>query len=299
MDEVSGMRLFAAIVAAGSFSEAGRRLGLSPATVSRRMDALERRMGVPLVYRSTRSLALTEAGELFANQAEAILDEIGQLRDAVLQLDAAPRGTLRVSAPLPFGRLRIAPALTAFLRHYPDLGVDLTLTDRVVDMMEEGIDVAVRIGRLPDSSLMVRRIADHRRAVCAAPGYLDTRRPPRRPADLAAHACLTYAFHQGEQTWRFRKPGGTASEEVRVAGPFRTNDAEALHAAVLGGLGIGLLPVWMIAADLQAGRLVPLLPELEASTTAFDSAIHAVYPPSRRLSAKVRAFVDFLVAEFG
>lgn len=299
MDEVAGMRLFAAIVGAGSLSEAARRLGLSPATVSRRVDALERGMGVPLLRRSTRSLRMTEAGELFLRRAEAILDEIGQLRDAVLQLDASPRGTLRVSAPLPLGRLRIAPALPAFLRQHPDLRVDLTLTDRFVDVLDEGIDVAVRIGTLPDSSLIARRLGDHGRAVCAAPAYLQGQEAPRAPADLEAHACLIYAFHQGEQVWRFRTPGSAAAQEVRVTGPFRTNDAETLQAAVVGGLGIGLLPLWMIRDDLDSGRLVPLLGRFEASTTGFGAAIHAVYPPGRRLSAKVRAFVDFLVAEFG
>lgn len=298
MDDVAGMRLFTAVVAARSLSEAARRLGVSPATISRRMDALERDIGTPLIHRSTRHIGLTAAGELFLRRAEVILDEVGQLRDDLLQLDASPRGTLRLSAPLPFGRLRIAAALPRFLRQYPDLAVDMTLTDRIVDLVEEGIDVAVRIGALPDSRLVIRRIADHRRVVCTTPAYLGRQPLPRTPADLLAHPCLIYAFHQGTQAWRFRHPDGRV-EEVQVSGPLRTNDAEALHAALLGHVGIALLPVWMVTDDLRAGRLLPLLTHLEASTTAFDSAIHAIYAPSRRLSPKVRAFVDFLVQEFG
>ncbi len=298
MDLLAGMRLFAEVVDAGSFSAAGRRLGLVPSSVSRQISGLENTLGARLVNRSTRKLSLTEAGRLYYGHAARILLEVEEANRAISHLEAAPRGVLRVNAPIGFGRLHVAPAIRAFLDRYPGLSIDLTLTDNFVDLVEEGADVAIRVGELADSSLIARRLAPNRRVIAASPEYLERRGEPVKPEDLAEHNCLIYKRNEGNIVWKLKGPSGGVIE-VPVSGTLQTNSTEALHAAGLAGLGLVLLPTWLIGGDLQAGRLRPVMCDYLVSPTAIDTAIHAVYPHNRNLSVKVRAFVDFLVETFG
>lgn len=296
MDLLAGMRLFAEVVEAGSFSGAGRKLGLVPSSVSRQISSLENALGARLVNRSTRKLSLTEAGRLYYGHTARIITEVEEANRAVSHLEAAPRGVLRVNAPIAFGRLHVVPAIPSFLERYPGLQIDLTLTDNFVDLVEEGADVAIRVGQLSDSSLIARRLAPNRRAIAASPEYLDKHGEPRSPDDLAAHNCLIYKRNEGNVVWKLK--GSSGLVQVPVSGTLQTNSTEALQAAAIGGLGLVLLPTWLIGRDLQEGRLRAVMCDHVVSPTALDTAIHAVYPHNRNLSVKVRAFVDFLVEKF-
>jgi DNA-binding transcriptional LysR family regulator len=297
MDQLTGMRLFAEVVESGSFSGAGRRLGLAPSSVSRQINQLEDALDARLLNRSTRKLSLTEAGRIYVERVRRILQEIDEATIAVSQLEATPRGTLRVNAPVVFGRMHVAPLLPEFMGRFPDVAIDLTLTDHFVDVVEEGADVVVRVGGLADSSLIARRLAPNRRVLCASPAYLEAHGSPVEPADLGLHNCLIYKPNVGMATWHVRS--GNAVARVQVAGNFLANNAEALRSAALGGIGIGLLPTWLVGDDVACGGLVRLLPDVEADLVPTETAIHAVYPHSRHLSPKVRAFVDFLARRYG
>lgn len=299
MEPVAGMRLFTSVVAAGSLSEAARRAGLTPATMSRRLASLEDSLGVRLLNRTTRMLSLTEAGQVYLSRAKRILADVEETHQMVTQLEKSPQGTLRVHAPRPFGQRRIAPAIREYCRRFPGVTVELTLMDALIDLMEAGADIAIRIGQLSDSgsSMIARRLGENRRTICATPEFLAEYGRPKRPGDLGRFNCLIYRFHQGQAVWHLKSRDGVV--DVPVSGTFGTNDAEALRAAMLTGLGIGLLSDWMIADDIASGRLERLLPDWEATPSVFDSAIYAVYPPGRHLSSKIRTFVDFLAECFG
>jgi len=298
MDSFTGLQLFTRTVEAGSFSAAGRELGLVPSSVSRQIGALEDALGARLLHRTTRRLSLTEAGRLYYERAVRILADIEEANLAVTNLESAPRGTLRINAPIAFGTLHVAPAIPEFLARYPGVQVDLTLTDNFVDLVAEGADVAVRVGELTDSSLIARRLAPNRRIICASPAYLERYGRPSRPEDLRRHNCLIYTRSQRNVVWNLGAPDGRVTE-ARVSGSYQTNNTQAVHAAVIGGLGLALLSTWLVGRDLQAGKLVGVLTDYLVSPNALDTAIHAVYPHSRHLSPKVRAFVDFMVERFG
>lgn len=297
MDTLTGMRLFAEVVDAGSFSEAGRRLGLAASSVSRQVNGLEDALNARLLNRSTRSLSLTHAGEIYYERVRRILSEVAETNAAVAQLEASPRGLLRVNAPVVFGRRHIAPHISQFIERYPDVTLDLTLTDHFVDVIESGADVVVRVGGLSDSSLIARRLAPNRRVLVATQDYLDRFGQPETPEALTEHRCLIYKLHVSLAEWVIRDEAGTIFN-VKVSGPLTANNAEALHAAALDGLGIALLPTWTVGADVRSGRMIRLLPGYEAGLTSEETAIHAIYPHARHLSAKVRAFVDFLVEKY-
>lgn len=293
MDPFGGMAVFAAVVEAGSFSAAAAALGLSKSAVSKQVARLEDRLGARLLNRTTRTLALTEVGRDYFERAKRILAEVEEAETAVGRLHAEPRGTLRVNAPMSFGTRHVAPALPALLARYPDLGVDLVLNDRVVDVLDEGFDVSIRIVRMEDSSLVARRLSGFRRVVCASPDYWRRHGRPAHPDDLAGHECLIYGYLAQPLDWPFAGPDGRF--RVRVSGRFRANNGDAIRAAALGGLGVALAPSFIVGDDLDAGRLETALEDFEEP----DLAIWAVYPPGRHLSAKVRAFVDFLADRFG
>ena len=297
MDALNSMALFVDVVGAGSFSEAGRRRGLAPSSVTRSINALEDQLGVRLLNRSTRKLSLTEAGRLYHERSRRIIAEVEDARLSVSQLEAAPRGTLRMNVPVVFGRLHVAPALPAFLARYPALQIDLSMTDGFIDLVEEGVDLAVRIGELEDSSLIARRLAPNRRVICASPDYLRRAGVPRVPEDLRAHNCLIYKRQAGRAVWRLRDAHGTV--DIEVGGTLRANNADALHAAARGGLGLVILPTWMVGPDIQSGALRRVFAAYEVSPGALDSSIYAVFPYNRHLSPKVRAMVDFFVERFG
>ncbi len=298
MDTLHSMRLFSEVVDAGSFSAAGRKFGLAASSVSRQVGSLEDTLGARLLNRSTRKLSLTEAGRLYHERVRQIIADVEDANRSVSHLEAIPRGLLRVNGPTVFGRLHIAPHLPEFLRQYPEIDIDLTLTDHFVDVIEEGSDVVVRVGGLSDSSLFARRLAPNRRVLCASPAYLDANGRPQKPADLTAHTCIVYKLRSTTGVWHICCGESGAKEQVQVKGRLSANNAEALHEAVLGDLGISLLPIWLVGQDLQEGRLERVLPTLEADLTTDETSIHAIYPHKRLLSAKVRAFVDFLVEKY-
>ena len=293
MDQVTAMRLFTKVVDTGSFSEAGRQLDLDQSSISRQVGALEDQLGVRLLNRTTRRLALTEAGQLYYERAAAILTEIDEAHQAVLQLSATPRGTLRVTVPVVFGRLHVAPALPGFLAQYPELKMDLNLTDHVIDLIEEGGDLAIRMGEPSATTLIVRKLAENPWVICASPDYLARHGAPELPEHLLHHNCLTRKPQAGGgYEWQFRGPDGLHT--FTVSGNLLTNNPEALRAAALGGLGLTRLSSWTIGKDLQSGALRRVLTGYEVTPMGGEGPIYAVYPHSRHLSAKVRVFVDYL-----
>jgi DNA-binding transcriptional LysR family regulator len=298
MDTLHSMKLFSEVVDSGSFSAAGRKFGLAASSVSRQVGSLEDSLSARLLNRSTRKLSLTEAGRLYHERVKQILADVDDAGRSVSHLESVPRGLLRVNGPVVFGRLHIAPLLPEFLERYPEIDIDLTLTDHFVDVIEEGADVVVRVGGLSDSSLFARRLAPNRRVICASPAYLDKHGRPQKPAELASHTCVVYKLHSTGGVWHICCGESGQKEQVQVSGRLTANHSEVLHEAVLGGVGIGLLPIWLVGQDLKSGRLERVLPTLEADLTRDETAIHAIYPHKRLLSAKVRAFVDFLVEKY-
>ena len=297
MDNVKANRLFLQAAQSGSLSAAGREFGLSPASVSRQISSLEDDLGVRLLNRTSRRLSLTEAGQLYLQRAERWLQDLDEMRDEVAQLAVRPRGRLRVQARISLGTQYVAPLIPGLLARFPELDVDLWLTDTALDLTEHGIDVAIRTGQQSDSSLIARRIATSPRLVCASPDYWAAHARPAGPRDLADHNCLIYRFGEAPALWTFRGPDGRATE-MRVDGNFQSNNAEALRVATLAGLGVALLPAWSIRDDLLAGRLERALDDHVATATDLDFGIYAVYQSKRHLSAKTRLFIDHLVSEF-
>ncbi len=294
MDRLASLTAFVRVAETGSFSEAARRLGMSKSVISRQVAALEAELGARLFQRTTRSLTLTEAGHGYVEQVSRILADLEAADASVSRLQAAPRGRIRVSAPMSFGFLHLAQAIPDFLKRYPEVAIDLAMTDRFVDLVEEGFDLAIRLGKLADSSLIARRLAPVRMAVCASPDYLEAAGTPVVPGDLAHHACLSYSLWSAADSWHFVTPDGK-DQQVEIKGRMRANNGDALRVAALKGLGVCYLPTFIVGADLQSGSLVSVLGDFMPK----DRAAHAVYPTSRHLSPKVRAFVDFLSEWFG
>ena len=288
------MAVFAAVVEHGSLTRAAPGLGLSPSAVSRLIARLEDRLGVRLLQRTTRRVTPTAEGRLFYERAREILDEIDAAEELVGAGRLRPRGTLRVSLSHGFGMSRIVPLVPGFSDRYPDIELQLAFADRRLDLVSEGIDVAIRLGPIRDEALIARRLADHGRIVCAAPAYLPRHGTPATPADLAGHNCILFDQPDYLNHWPFRGADGTV-ERVRVRGNFRSDNGDALFELLLGGLGIANAADFLALPHLAAGRLVPLLAEYAVDER---TAIHAVYPQRRHLPAKVRAFIDFLVERF-
>ncbi len=290
MDRTNAMVVFSQVVETGSFSEAARRLTLSKSQVSKQVTALERRLGAQLLHRTTRKLSLTDTGRSFYERCAQIVREVEEAERAVIHAQATPQGLLRVNAPMSFGHLAFAPALPPFLSRHPELRVELVLDDRQVDVIEGGFDVTIRVARrLSDSSLIARRVASVRIVVCGTPDYLARRGVPATPDELAGHDCLVYAY---QERWHFRGPAG--EQAVGVSGPLLANNGDALREAALAGLGLVQLPSFIVGAELASGALRTLLEPFEDQ----GSAIWALYSPTRHLSGKVRAFVDFLCERF-
>jgi DNA-binding transcriptional LysR family regulator len=295
MDRLTGMAVFARVIEAGSFTAAAVQLGMSKSAVSKAVAALEDRLGARLLNRTTRRLALTEVGRAFYERCARIVAEAEEAELAVTHLQVAPRGTLRVNAPVSFGALHLGPALAGFLARYPELRVEVELSDRFVDLLEEGYDVALRIAAtLPDSSMIARRITVNESVVCASPAYWQRHGRPQAPQELARHACVTYAYNPNPHEWPFVDAAGRPLT-VRVDGPLHTNNGDAALHVALAGLAVVRLPRFICAPELAAGRLEAVLEDASPP----PSGIYAIYPHSRHLSAKVRAFVDYLLERFG
>jgi DNA-binding transcriptional LysR family regulator len=286
------MRIFLRVVEAGSFSSAGRQLGLAPSSVSRKVNDLEDDLGVRLFQRTTRKLSLTEAGQIYYEQAERIVNDIDEVRLAVSQLDGTATGILRLSVPVSLSRRQVIPAVVEFQRQYPGVEVVLNASDQVLDMIEHRIDLTIRLGALKDSSLVARRIGTGKRYCCASPAYLEEFGEPGHPGELAAHNCLTFRANPGANLWQFK--GGKDRINVRVSGNFYANDGESLVAAAVLNHGIILVPHWLVGAELDSGALQQILPAYKV--IPGETPLYALYPLQRHLPAKVRAFIDFMVA---
>lgn len=293
MDRFLAMEAFVRVVERRGFTAAAQDLRISRAMVSRHVQDLESHLGARLLHRTTRKVSLTEAGQVYYDRSSHLLSELAMAEGEVGELHARPRGNLKVNGPVVFGALHLAAAVADYMRAFPEVNVELTLNDRIVDLVEEGYDVAVRIGRLEDSSLMARRLAPCRFVVVASPDYLARHGVPRVPADLAKHDCVRYMHDEGREIWHYVGPDGPGS--VRVHGRLRTNNGEAMRISAVRGGSIAALPSFIVSEELASGLLVPLLPEY----TSENMAVHAVYPPGRNPSAKLRSFIDFLVPRFG
>lgn len=301
MNYLEAMTAFVRSAELGSFSKAAVDQGSKVSTVSRYVSGLEADLGVALFNRSTRRLNLTEAGRLFYERAREILAEIDNARDAMRSLNARPQGLLRINVPLVFGRRHVMAHMRDFLAAYPDIRLDATLTETTVDLLDVGADVAVRIGALVDSTLVVRKLAPLRRVLVASPGYSEKHALPQRPDHLQGHECLLFAL-QPTGAWYYRATGDAAANpiDLPVQGRLRANDVETLRESALSGMGIAMLPTWLVSADIGEKKLVQVLSHYEwLIAPGPERAIWAVYPPKKVVSPKVRAFLAFLSERFG
>ncbi len=293
MDTLTSMDLFVKAVETGSFSATARSMSLTPSAVSKQISRLEDRLGARLFNRTTRRLAPTEEGRAYYERCRRILADIDEAESAISQLNTEPRGVLRVNMPVVFGRRHVVPALGGFLAKYPQIHLEVSMTDQFVDPIAEGVDMLIRVGELKDSSLISRKLADARRVIAATPDYWDRTSRPNEPHELEAHNCLNYAYLSTGNSWRMIDPAGKECM-VPTSGNIASNNAEALLEAALEGVGVINLPTWMVGQDLCEGRLEEVLKAYSMS----EPSVHAIYPPGRHLSAKVRAFVDYLVDYF-
>lgn len=301
MDYLAAMQAFVRSVELGSFSKAAAEGGVKVSTISRYVSSLEADLGAALLNRSTRGLHLTEAGTLFYGRAGRVLADVADARLATTSLNSRPQGLLQVNIPSAFGRRHVMPHMKDFLAAYPDIRLDMTLTDATVDLIQAGADVAVRIGSLVESRLVARKLAPHRRILVASPDYAAAHPLPRTPDQLVDHECLRFAL-QPTDAWYWRRSRRAAGNvrQVTVSGRLRANDSEALRHSTLAGLGIAMLPTWLVAADVREKRLLSVLPDCEwLIAPGPQRAIWVVYPPKKVVSPKVKAFIAFLLRRFG
>ena len=292
MDKWTEMQVFVEAVRRGSFSAAGRQLDLSPSAVSKLLSRLESRLGVRLLHRTTRTLNLTEGGERYYARCQEILADIEDAEAALTGFVREPAGILRINSTPGFAKHQLLPLMPAFTARHPQLTLEFQLTGQAIDLIAEGVDVAIRLGALKDTSLVGRKLGESRRVVCASPGYLATHGTPRTPAELRQHDCLRLSTSDAFNQWQFSGPEGV--ELVEPRGRFVTDNVDALHEYALLGGGIARLSLFMVARDIEAGRLVPLL----TSYGIEHQQIHAVYPHRKHLPAKVRALMDYLSEAF-
>lgn len=290
--DVDALKIFIDVMRRGSFAAVARERDVAPSSISRAIAGLEDELGLRLLQRTTRRLAPTEAGAQYFERIEPLVDELSRAHQQAVDVGQTPRGTLRLTAPLSFAQCTVLPLLPELLQEHPQLHVELVLTDSMVDLVAERIDVALRLGRLADSDLVARRLAAFDFATVAAPEYLEHHGRPRRPADLSTHECLLFLMSGLRSRWRFRRRGEIT--EVQVHGRCVLTNAMAVQQCAIRGLGVALLPRWAVAEPLQSGALVELLTGYEATSTDFDPAVWLVYPSRSYLPLKVRAFADFL-----
>ncbi|MBT5263246.1 MAG: LysR family transcriptional regulator [Rhodospirillaceae bacterium] len=293
MDTLGAMKVFCSVVENDSLAGAARRLNFSPSVVSKQLSALEDRLGVRLLNRTTRRVGVTEVGAAYYERCKRILADVDEAEIAVSQAHTAPRGLLKITAPSTFAHRHVAPLLPDFIDRYPEVQVQLLVADRIVDLVEEGVDLAIRISQMKDSSLIARRLAPNHRAIVASPEYLEKWGTPETPGDLQQHALITFQPGNPINEWHFVVDG---EEQVfRAKGSISINNGDSVLDAVLAGGGIAMLVVFMVGEYIKSGRVVPVLDQYVRE----DVPIYAVYPSGRHLSPKVRAFVDFLVETYG
>ncbi len=290
MSEFSNLQLFARVVEEGSFSAAARFLGVTPSSVSRQVSQLEGEIGARLFHRTTRKQSLTEAGEIYFRHARRIVADLEEARLAVSRLADTPSGSLHLTAEADVAVAFVAPILPDFLDRYPKVQIRLSMSSGAMDLVDSGIDLAIRFGHLDDSSLIARKIATSRSLICASPAYLAKHSAPMHPSELEAHSCLSYRIDPRRNHWSFESPQGSLN--IPISGRLKANSLVFLRDSALAALGIIMVPTWMIRDELKQGRLVPLLTEFPV--TPSSTPINAVFAHNRHLAPKVRAFVDFL-----
>lgn len=283
------LAVFACVAEEGSFTRAGERLGMSQSAVSKCVSRLEARLKTRLLQRTTRRLSLTESGELLYRRVSGALEDVAQAEAEVTHMRGEPAGRLRVACPLAYGMMHVVPAVAEFLARWPNLTVELDMSDRRVDLLDEGVDLAVRVGELAPSSLVARKLADYPLVLCASPAYLARNGRPQTPQDLSAHNCILYTLRDTPRKWHFTAPDGSPLK-VEVRGNLDVNHGEAPVVAALAGVGVIHVPSFYVAEHIETGRLVHLLPDYDTVTIPA----HALYPARRFLPLKVKAFVDFL-----
>lgn len=291
LDQLTGMTVFAKVVELNGFSKAAGQLGITKSAVSKKIALLERSLGVTLLHRTTRALSLTEAGRAYYQHATDTARLAEHARSAVSRLSEAPRGTLRVTAAAPIGTLCLSYLFPKFFERYPGLRIHLSVTDRPVDLADEGFDVAIRLTRKLPEGMIARKLMPVEYVVCATPSYLKRTSLPRTPKDLAQHNCLCFGRDDASQRWTFDGPRGR--QTVRIGGNFIVNQSEALRDAVLSGMGIGLLSTFTVAHELRTKRLKVLLPEWKPQA-GYGTAVYAIWLPNRYMPSKLRVFLDFL-----
>jgi DNA-binding transcriptional LysR family regulator len=293
VDRYQALRVFSQIVESGSFSRAADKLGMSSTAASRHVAELEAHLHTRLLNRTTRRVSLTESGRAFYERAVQLLADLEEAEQEASRAAVVPRGTIKLTASVNFGVRQVAPAIAAFLAAHPGVRSDVSLSDRIVDLVEEGFDLGVRIGAPGSDNIVARKLGETRLVPCAAPRYLEAHGAPQVPEELARHNCFTYEYMSPRNLWRFRDSSG-AEHAVRVSGNLHSNNGELLAEAAAQGAGIAFEPAFIVGPDVRAGRLVPLLQEFVAAPLS----IYAVYPSRKHLSAKVRLFVDFLIQRF-
>lgn len=293
MDILAPMRAFVRVAETGSFSAVAAELGTTQPTISRQIALLEDHLGTRLFTRSTRAVTLTEDGRAFWDHALRALEALGEAENAVGRRLRRPSGTLRMVVPVVFGRLQIVPRLAQFMARYPDISIDLTMSDGFTDLVEQGVELAIRVGTVTDLALVARRIGEVRRLTVASPAYLDRHAPPPTPADLASHDCIVYSRLATGSVWHFSGPAGPISVDVR--GRFRVDNSEGVREGVLAGLGIAVVPEFVFSNEIAAGRVRVVLAGYEPKPLPLQ----AVYPSRRYVPPRVRAMIDFLVEQFG
>lgn len=289
MEHFSALPIFVTVVECGSFSAAGQKLGLSKSAISKRITQLEQHLGIQLLQRTTRSLSLTDAGARYFEYIRPAVQLTQEGLDAISELQQTPRGNLRISVPMVFGRRYIAPLIAEFLRRYPDIQLQMQMDDKTTDLIAGGFDLAIRIGELPDSSLIARKIAPCLSVICASPAYLAQHGLPMTPSELTQHNCLFYSYFQDGVEWSFHSPDGV--QRVQPKGNYQVNNSDAIHKACLDGLGIANLPRFIVEPALQTGHLQALLTDYPLP----EHGIYSVYPQRKYQPTKVTVLIEFLM----
>ncbi|EJC6803861.1 LysR family transcriptional regulator [Vibrio parahaemolyticus] len=293
MNAIASLPVFVAVVECGSFSLAAKQLNLTKSAISKRINQLEDDLGIRLLNRTTRKLSLTETGERYFEYASQALNLAQQGVDAVSELQGSPQGRLKITVPMSFGVLHIAPLISEFLARYPKIEVDLNLEDKMVDLVKDGFDLGIRIGELTSSNLIAKRLAPCKSVLCASPDYLAEFGTPQKPSDLVSHNCLRYSYFRGGVEWMFINNG--SEYKVLPKGNFIVNNSEAIRQLLLRGSGIAQLPTFIAGRDFAAGNLKPVMEEYSLP----EHAIYAVFPERKHMPLKVRAFIDFISEKLG
>ncbi len=300
MDQFAAMRAFVKVVETGGFSEASRQLDLAVSSITRQVNSLEELLNTQLLNRSTRSITLTPQGHQYYEKVVRILQDVAEANACVMEGGDVPRGLLKVSMPVAFGRLHVAPILHDFLTQYPEIKLELQLSDGLANLVENELDLVIRIGNLERSSatLIVHKLASHTRLVCGSSDYFKQHGKPTHPNDLMLHNCLLFAYSTAGSVWRFQRD--TEMYEIKVSGTLTVNNSEVLRQVCLDGAGLILMPTWLVGEDIRSGRLQAVLTDWRVHPQAeMDMGIYALYLPNRRYSLRVKTFIDFLVKRFG